>query len=1071
VTRDPTQHRYGDEWLPSRVDSLQADLNPLATKVYTGGALEFTIGDKSDISLDSPISITTASFAMSFMCKVDNTGTNLVYYGYGGTGVLYVRIDSEEVTVYARDNGSNSISGGLSTGDAVSANDWHHVVVQFERGGNATCWIDGVATGTTIDFSGVTDAFTITTSRIGSQDASSNWFGGNLSNLFYFEDASLDLTDHVDWLYNGGNGRSAAEVAAHATLGTYAVHGWDLNEINPQREVADAIQDSIGTNHGTVEGAELVTNGDFATDVSDWTNNVSWPWDTFAHDGGDNSMNLANADATLTTVSQALPLTSGNAYKISFDVTLNSGSEIRAATTSGHINNANTGYASGDLLSTQSITDAEFTASGSVWRLCFGQSDGACDWNVDNVSVRAAQLNSVNGPRATVIWDEANDYDGTPTGKTDAELLDAFKSDIPDGSFTSTVADSGSGGNDGTMTGFDDVDDARLPVYPAALGSGRSIEFDGVDDVVSMGSNSLARNVSGVTLAGWIKPDDISGNQPIMFVSKGDVSGSSRAYMRLTNATILGAGRKLDEDSYRTVTSGSVVNAGEWQHVAAVLDYTNDTIEIFHNGISVEGPTSVAWGAGTTSSDTDCLTSYLGHDSVAYFGGSIDDVRVYHSALSSADIASLAGGTDVGTPYGHWSFDDEARAVANVADGASFEFDGVDDEVQVGAANASGDWTVAGWFKTSSAANQAMFGSPQVGNYLVAGTRLVSGESKLGFYDASWKNADTAVDDGEWHHVAFVHDDTANTTTIYLDGVVDSGGVQVSTVTITNSNCRIGSDNGTGTWWNGLLDDVRMYSEALDAATILALKNGTDPDDTNLEAHWSFDGGFTAPVATGDPVRRIVDSVSSDQFTNSEGSECGTYTLADSDFNDKPSLTIDGTQGWICRGSLVQHLGSPDGLVVGVLKIETQGDEDWLLSSNDEATNNYYWRVGQTNISKWGFNQRNADTAQVASGDSAITTDVIIIGFQGNGDSYDILIWNTTTQQWDEEAISGTDNGDWFGDTDLRDNLVLGGVYDNSEVIEAGMDGKIARLLVFNAVPTDSDKTKLGKYLEKEYVG
>ena len=99
----------------------------------------------------------------------------------------------------------------------------------------------------------------------------------------------------------------------------------------------------------------------------------------------------------------------------------------------------------------------------------------------------------------------------------------------------------------------------------------------------------------------------------------------------------------------------------------------------------------------------------------------------------------------------------------------------------------------------------------------------------------------TVVTDGEWHHVAvtWANDGTPDVTDarLYVDGVLDAelGSITVppsasqsqAVNTTATADMRIG-DNFQGTHnWDGWIDDVRIYDEAIDAATVAALASGT----------------------------------------------------------------------------------------------------------------------------------------------------------------------------------------------------------------------------------------------------
>ena len=93
-----------------------------------------------------------------------------------------------------------------------------------------------------------------------------------------------------------------------------------------------------------------------------------------------------------------------------------------------------------------------------------------------------------------------------------------------------------------------------------------------------------------------------------------------------------------------------------------------------------------------------------------------------------------------------------------------------------------------------------------------------------------------------WNHVAAVYQ--GNTLKLYLNGVLKTTqNLSFSSVKTTNDACRIGSGNGTnafnssasGSYYAGAIDNVAVYPIALNATSILALKNQSLLADTSFE--------------------------------------------------------------------------------------------------------------------------------------------------------------------------------------------------------------------------------------------
>jgi hypothetical protein len=93
-----------------------------------------------------------------------------------------------------------------------------------------------------------------------------------------------------------------------------------------------------------------------------------------------------------------------------------------------------------------------------------------------------------------------------------------------------------------------------------------------------------------------------------------------------------------------------------------------------------------------------------------------------------------------------------------------------------------------------------------------------------------WINGDTEVAGSEWHYVCGTYDG-ANIR-LYVDGVEDpSSPVAYSgSIGINVEPVYIGEDAGKpGRFWNGLIDDVRIYSYALSEAEVKELYAGRGP--------------------------------------------------------------------------------------------------------------------------------------------------------------------------------------------------------------------------------------------------
>jgi hypothetical protein len=86
--------------------------------------------------------------------------------------------------------------------------------------------------------------------------------------------------------------------------------------------------------------------------------------------------------------------------------------------------------------------------------------------------------------------------------------------------------------------------------------------------------------------------------------------------------------------------------------------------------------------------------------------------------------------------------------------------------------------------------------------------------------------SNTAFATGTWYFVASVYDASAQTLHVYVNGVLDDGaltGTVPASLFNTPAGGRLGAKSGSTSFFNGLIDDARVYNRALSATDIAAL--------------------------------------------------------------------------------------------------------------------------------------------------------------------------------------------------------------------------------------------------------
>jgi Concanavalin A-like lectin/glucanases superfamily len=306
-------------------------------------------------------------------------------------------------------------------------------------------------------------------------------------------------------------------------------------------------------------------------------------------------------------------------------------------------------------------------------------------------------------------------------------------------------------------------------------------------------------------------------------------------------------------------------SSNSWHHIA--LTRSASTFRVFADG------TLVATDLGITGTLGGVLgiTGGSSNGDNGDFNGYIDELRVVKGVAvwtsdftpptapyTAADLlppdsgVTGAGGTtgsDGGSGLvGYWKFDDENGNVAVDSSGmgntgtltngplwttgkvgGALSFDGVDDYVDASDANlpiGNSSATLCAWIRTT-----------QTGEiyYLGWGTRSAGNEIVLGMLDnhmtvESWGGSDegnTVVNDGNWHHVAGVWNGGSDVTE-YVDGVEQTLTSWLGSIDIISSrHLNIGRLINSSYYFNGAIDEVRVYNRALSAAEVSAIFNAT----------------------------------------------------------------------------------------------------------------------------------------------------------------------------------------------------------------------------------------------------
>ncbi len=205
-------------------------------------------------------------------------------------------------------------------------------------------------------------------------------------------------------------------------------------------------------------------------------------------------------------------------------------------------------------------------------------------------------------------------------------------------------------------------------------------------------------------------------------------------------------------------------------------------------------------------------------------------------------------------PVAHWKLDDGSGTTALDSAGGNhgalingptwtaagmvngaLEFDGADDRVTVTTSpdlELSGEITLAAWVnpdtlyrKTARILSKSDGTASNRSDYYLLATATAI---QFAFYDASLVETTYTVtlNPGQWVHIAGTYD--GSTARLYLNGVEVASTVHAGSIRVSPKPLHLGSWGGADTkrTWDGRLDDLRVYAQALSAAEIFSLYSG-----------------------------------------------------------------------------------------------------------------------------------------------------------------------------------------------------------------------------------------------------
>jgi len=214
------------------------------------------------------------------------------------------------------------------------------------------------------------------------------------------------------------------------------------------------------------------------------------------------------------------------------------------------------------------------------------------------------------------------------------------------------------------------------PTEVPPLSNTYSVDLDGTNDYVDLGTSSSLNPSSALTISAWIYINgNGTGSLPTIYSSSKDSAGSrggiALAYFSNKIRFYLDT---TGNSGWVFAESNSTMSTGQWYHLVGTWD--GSTVTLY-----VDGTAQTTTGSASTIGYNTAFPATIGRYSVNYFNGLIDEVALFDSALSSTDRAALrdtSGSNPVPTdisslsPIGWWRMgDNDAGTGTTITDQGS----------------------------------------------------------------------------------------------------------------------------------------------------------------------------------------------------------------------------------------------------------------------------------------------------------------------------------------------------------------------------------------------------------------
>jgi len=506
-----------------------------------------------------------------------------------------------------------------------------------------------------------------------------------------------------------------------------------------------------------------------------------------------------------------------------------------------------------------------------------------------------------------------------------------------------------------------------------------NVELDGLNDHIELGTSFSQQNF---TIEMWVKPGKTQLNSATIIDNNdtGVQNWGCKQNGSITNEYIFG----INASSGVTFT----LLPNVWQHLALVKSATS--VEVYINGIQKQSSPVV----GDLIITGQSLRLGNGVGGGRQWRGKIDDVRFWNGVRTPTQLVASMNTQLTGNEVdlaGYWDMNRDGQgtgltvmnkavntgaalngitvgtattpifepgvAVAQkkAGSGNAIGFDGINDAIEISNI-AFNDFTYELWIKTSQVGPNpnahawdgvgiisSDLGSTSNGDFVpmaLNGNFISFGTGDNGDLTLT---STVPINDNRWHHVAVTRNQVTGVKNIFIDGMLDVSASGSTVPYNANPSMYIGADFVDNVFFNGLLDEVRIWNTALSESQIQERMchkiSSADALYNNLVAYYNFD------ESTGNIAFDAIASANNGLLINNPARVASGAAIGDASSSDYVNVikTVALTHPTGESFSATSTAGTPDGL--HVYRVDEQPNT--LAGTTGVGTNNKYFGVFQ----------------------------------------------------------------------------------------------------------------------------